>query len=192
MFKNDMPTIRTALPGEIQYWNELVIKNPDGGSFLQTREFASLKEKEHWESRYLIIETGHEKVAVLALCRYVFPLGELWYFPKGPGVSEYDDFKKVYQVCREYIVKNHPRVFLMQCEPEISAAITMETLRQDNLTLAPSIQSSSSTVILPLQDSIEDMLASVSKRARYYIRLGQREGIEAREVEPTEDNFRKV
>lgn len=191
MLEGQTPIVRVATSDEVRHWNELVIQNPDGGSFLQTREFAKLKAR-YWKSRCFIIETSHGKLAIRALCRYVFPLGELWYFPKGPGVCRYDEFREMSQACRAYIQINHPNVFLVQFEPELPGDIHVSQLERDGLTPAPSIQASTSTVIINLEDISETVLAGFSKRARYYIRLGGKEKIAARAAGATEDNFRQM
>ena len=191
MLEDQAPIVRDVTSDEMQHWNDLVIQNPDGGSFLQTREFAQLKEK-YWKSHRFIVETSYGKLAVQVLCRYVFPLGELWYFPKGPGVRSYGEFRKISQAFRLYIQANYPNVFLVQFEPEVTADIQMNELERDGMKLAPSIQASTSTVIINLEDTSKTILAGFSKRARYYIRLGIKEKIVTRAVNATEDNFRQM
>jgi serine/alanine adding enzyme len=185
--------VRVATQYEKRHWNELIVQNPDGGSFLQTREFAELKEKDHWKPRYFIIRTDTGTVALLALCRLVFPLGYLWYVPKGPGVLKYEDFKNVYQTFRGYVKQNHRNVFLLQFEPELPATIKMAWIREEKqLWLAPPIQASTATVIVSLSPPPKVMFALFSKRARYYIRLGIRENIHVRELGACEANFRQM
>lgn len=183
--------LRSATSREINQWDDLIAANPDGGNFLQTSEFTSLKTNEGWKQLHLIYANKDTVIAAVALRRYIFPLGELWYFPKGPCVDA-SQLTTFYQLTLRYIVDNNFNVFLVQMEPESyrkSSTLT-NLFSSKNIISAEGIQAHTSTVIVPLGDSTDTLFSLLSKRARYGIRVGLRDGIVVKSVAASEENFR--
>jgi lipid II:glycine glycyltransferase (peptidoglycan interpeptide bridge formation enzyme) len=183
----DLPwQLRSASLEEINDWNNLVTNNPDGGNFLQTRAFAAIKLKEGWTPYYFIYEKESVVVAALALTRSIFHGNDLWYFPKGPGVPQ-KDFAAIVEITRRYAELHNPNIFLIQMEPEwCEEAPPLSIL---NIDMTRGIQAHASTVIVPLEPSINAIFDSLSKRARYGVRLGKRERVQIKSVAASEQNF---
>ncbi|MFZ1599793.1 MAG: hypothetical protein WAT31_00220, partial [Candidatus Saccharimonas aalborgensis] len=74
--------VRFAATEEIERWDSLLSRNPDGGNVFQLRELAETKRLNGWFPRYLMVKG----LAVTVLQKRVPLLGNYWYIPKGPGV----------------------------------------------------------------------------------------------------------
>jgi len=181
--------LRPARMEEINNWDDLIVNNPDGGNFLQTRAFATLKLKEGWVPCYFIYEKESVSIAALALTRSIFHCDDLWYFPKGPGVAR-KDFAAIVEVTRRYVEIHNPNIFLIQMEPEWREETP--TLFDPSIDITKGIQAHASTVIVPLESSISAIFDSLGKRARYGVRLGEREHVQIKNVVLSEQNFRKM
>ncbi len=106
--------VRPATRSEISRWDELVVANPDGGHVLQTRAWGEFKRSWGWRPTYWIARAGDADVAVLFLRRRYRGLGELWYAPKGPGVTE--------SAALAEVLSDHESMrsaFVVKVEPEI-------------------------------------------------------------------------
>lgn len=181
--------LRLASTDEINNWDDLIVNNFDGGNFLQSRAFAAIKSKDGWTPHYFIYEKDATIIAALGLTRSIFCHDDLWYFPKGPGVSQ-KDFSTIVEVTRHYVQLHNPNVFLIQMEPEWCEALHIST--GSHLTLGRGIQAHSSTVVVSLNRSLNDIFDSFSKRARYGARLGERENIQIKSVTASEESFRTM
>jgi serine/alanine adding enzyme len=179
--------LRPAKPEEVDDWDNLIINNPDGGNFIHSRAFASIKSQDGWTPYYFIYEKGSMAIAALGLTCSIFRQDDLWYFPKGPGVSQQELHAIIHETHR-YVKTHNPNVFLVQMEPELREGITLEV--GTNIDVSKGIQAHSSTVIVSLKPPIEVVFKSLSKRARYNIRLGERESIQIKRVAASEEHFR--
>lgn len=169
--------MRLATPEEIEHWDELVAKNPDGGNPLQSRAFAETKAKFGWGVRHVI----HDSVAALYLVRQ-FPLAELWYCPKGPGVKDVEQLKDV-------LKELHPKkAFVVKLEPEIPN----QDLSKLGLKKSGDVQVNSSTVVVDLSGSEEDLIASFKQKTRYNVRLAEKRGVKVSPVDPSPENLDKM
>src|SRR5438270_767347 len=101
--------MQPARQEQINQWNQLVAANPDGGNVLQVKAFGESKARHGWQVRYFMIE----KAAVLVLVRNIPGLGEFWYVPKGPGVTDLADLKQFAGSIPG------PKPFLVKIDPEI-------------------------------------------------------------------------
>ena len=166
--------MRTASPSELGRWDELVLRNPDGGQILQTRAWGEFKRKHRWAPHYLLSE-GDRPVAVLVLRHAVPGLGALGYVPKGPGVSEVAQLPELLEGLR----MSAGSAFAIKVEPEIEQsadaiaalnALGLEKSRHD-------VQISRATIIVDLRPDEDAMLASFKPKCRYNIRLAERRGV---------------
>ena len=178
--------MREATRSEIGRWDELVIANPDGGHILQTRAWGEFKRAWGWRPSYWIAEAGGRDVAVLFLRRRVPGFGELWYAPKGPGVTDAGALVEVLSD-REAL----SNAFLVKVEPEIEEArANTSEWRAAGLRKAQSdVQMSRATIIVDLDRDEEALLASFKPKTRYNIRLAGRRGVEVAPVEMTDANI---
>ncbi|HSP66010.1 MAG TPA: peptidoglycan bridge formation glycyltransferase FemA/FemB family protein, partial [Candidatus Deferrimicrobium sp.] len=163
-----------------------MVANPDGGHILQTRAWGEFKRAWGWRPTYWIATAGGRDVAVLFQRRTVPGFGELWYAPKGPGVTDSDGVAEV--LSDREAMKN---AFLVKVEPEIAEAhADTAAWRAAGLRKAHhDVQMSRATIIVDLDREEEALLASFKSKTRYNIRLAARRGVEVAAVEMTDANI---
>ena len=162
--------MRPATAEEIARWDELVAANPDGGAVLQLRAFGETKARHGWQVRYFRLD----ELAVTVVSRRLPGLGELWYIPNGPGVTDLDGLKRF--VAAAHQLANPP--FLIKIGPEIAkGAIAPAQLQKLGLLPVRSLQYNVSTVIVDLRPAEEDILAAFRQKTRYNVRLAAKKGV---------------
>ena len=170
--------MRGATPAEIGDWDRLVLANPDGGHILQSRAWGEFKRGRGWEPHYRIAEHGHDRIAILFLRRHIPALGDLWYAPRGPGVSNSE------QVCAlaEDLRSLGPGL-LVKIDPELEASANTSAWPQAGIVKSPAeVQNSTATILVDLQPSEEEIIASFKPKCRYNIRLAARHGVQVRRM----------
>ncbi|GAC1338191.1 MAG: peptidoglycan bridge formation glycyltransferase FemA/FemB family protein [Candidatus Dormibacteria bacterium] len=174
--------MRAATAGELAEWDSLLQQNPDGGHILQTHAWGQFKARWGWDPVHLIGEAAGRRVAVLMLRRPIRGLGDLWYSPKGPGVTDTAALVSLLGD-REALSGG----FLAKLEPEIlRAECDLNQLRRVGITKPPlDIQIHSATVVVSLVPSEEALLTSFRSKTRYNIRLAARKGVRVRQVPVT-------
>lgn len=172
--------MRPATPEELTHWDELVVKNPDGGNVLQSKAFGEFKAKHGWESRYFLFEN----IAFMALVKQIPVFGEMWYVPKGPGIQDGAQLARFIETVRGGLTSRiesevkPPQVFMVKIDPEIiKDAGVAKKLEQAGLVKTRDIQYNASTVVVDLAPSEEDILASLKQKTRYNIRLAAKKGV---------------
>lgn len=177
-------TTRFATPQEINEWNGHIARNPDGGNVFQLQESALVKQSVGWEPRYIIADDK----AILALERKIPFLGRFWYLPKGPSISSSAELKTILPEVRELAATSG--VFAIKIEPELTKnpATTQELLA---VGLRPSfaVQPNSSTVLIDLAPSLDDVLASFNQKGRHALRRAERDGVTAMPVDTTNESI---
>lgn len=172
--------LRLATPHEVTHWDSIVIKNCVDAQFLHSTAFMETK-ADRWTPHYLVYEENGDSFAVTALSRHIFGLGKVLYFPAGPAVPA-SQMSRFIQCLEKFITTDLEGVFLVKIEPRVE-------IRAELPHTAPthSIQPSS-TIILPVTTDLNKM----GRRARRYIRIGEREGIVVKCVPISELNIRKM
>jgi serine/alanine adding enzyme len=178
--------MRPATEEELSRWDELVAANPDGGNALQTRAWGDFKGRWGWEPRRYVYELGDRQVAAQWLVRRVPLQGEVWYCPKGPGVTTESDYLDMAAQTRESNLTG----VLARFESEVlDDEAHKEWLRQAGLVRANRDPGSKSTVFVDLAPGEEAVLASFNQSARRNIRRAQVAGVVVEPVEPTAANL---
>lgn len=177
--------MRPATSRELRDWDELVAGNPDGGQILQTRAWGEFKRRWGWHPSYWLADTAAGTVAILFLRRRFPGLGELWYAPKGPGVTTCAQLV-------ECLTDRHRMsgAFLVKVEPEIrEPTCDAPTLRAAGLRRAlADVQVHRSTMVVDLGRDEDALLASFKPKTRYNIRLAARRGVTVEAAPMTEAN----
>lgn len=164
--------MRRATPAEQARWDELVAANPDRGNPLQVRAYGQFKQHYGWRPEYILHELGGVNIATLYLVRAVPGLGELWYAPKGPGVTSPAQLQAVLHDFHA------PRAFMLKVEPDLPATTSRAELEKFGLIKAKfDLQMNRSTVIVDLRPPETDILAGFKQKTRYNIRLAERRGV---------------
>jgi lipid II:glycine glycyltransferase (peptidoglycan interpeptide bridge formation enzyme) len=180
-------TIRFATPKETDEWNERVLSNPDRGNVFQGKEFAEQKRRGDWIPRFIVAG----KVSVTALEKYVFPLGKLWYLPKGPGVTSTKELDDILPSLREFAGDNG--VFALKIEPEIiKKEENLADLLKLGLVRVRPIQPNFSTVTLDIHADLDTVMSSLNQKGRHAIKRAERDGVTVKRVDSTDANCHKM
>ena len=180
-------SLRFATDTEIAQWDELVLKNPDGGHVLQSKVMAEVKTLGGWKPRYILTET----TAILALERSFFGLGKFWYIIKGPGVTSARELGSFLPEFKKFAGDNG--VFMIKIEPEITRNDeTLVDLMKLGLLKTRNVQPNSSTVLLDISSDLDTVMASLNQKGRHAIRRAERDGVIVTMVAATDDNCEKM
>lgn len=178
--------IRLANMDELGCWDALVAANPDGGNALQTLAWGDFKSRWGWHPRRYIYETSGRPVAVQWLVRKTPGQGEIWYAPKGPGVTTLAD---LLVVVKQTTSANLGGIFA-RFEPEILEDEADEAaLSAVGLVRANRDPGSKSTIFVDLSGGEEALQASFNQSARRNIRKAQAGGVQVEPVPPTATNL---
>lgn len=179
--------IRFATQEEIAAWDELLLRNPDGGNVFQSSRLAETKRGNSWKPRYLMID----QLAVTALEKSVSLLGKFWYLPKGPGVNDISTLLEMLPNIQQFARTNG--VFAVKIEPEILETTESKAqLLKAGLVHTKPVQPNSSTVLIDLSPSLDEIMASFNQKGRHALRRAERDGVITQPVELSEDNMRAM
>lgn len=175
--------MRPATPDEIINWDSLIAQNPSGGDVFQGKVFATAKTEQGWAPQYMVYLFGDQRVYTLYLTRRIPLLGELWYAPKGPGITKRVELNHVLKANQDFTAGKN--IFAFKLDPEIPK----EDRLPEGLVKSHNIQPNASTVIVDLSGSEDEILAGFRQRARRSIRQAQAAGVQVKPVNGNEQNY---
>jgi lipid II:glycine glycyltransferase (peptidoglycan interpeptide bridge formation enzyme) len=178
--------VRPATPQELANWDELVAANPDGGNALQTRAWGDFKARWGWEPKKYVYELPGRSVASQWLVRHVPVQGDVWYCPKGPGVTSLEEYLELVHQTREAGLKGIFARFESEMLQDDAPRERLEHLR---LVRANRDPGSKSTVFVDLSGGEEAVLASFNQTARRNLRTAAKGGVVVEAVEPSKQNL---
>jgi len=174
-------TARYATSKEIKKWDDLIVKNPDGGNVFSSSEYAEIKKLTGYTPRYIIAN----KCAVLILEKKTPPLGTFWYLPKGPGVTTSKQLFDTLEAIRPLAKK--AGAFVMRVETELDRS-SRPTLERYGMKKAAPIIPNPSTITIDISEPLETVLANLPQKGRHAIRRAGRDGVTVKRVAATEEN----
>jgi len=179
--------MRLATEDELARWDELVAANPDGGSALQTLAWGDFKGRWGWEPRRYVYELKDgRKVAAQWLVRMVPLQGEIWYCPKGPGVTELKDYLEVVQQTR---VAGLGGVWARFESEVLEDTADKAKLRTAGLVRSNRDPGSKSTIFIDLAPGEEAVLGGFNQSARRNIRKAEAGEVTGGPEEATPENL---
>ena len=186
-------TARFATAEEIENWDKHVTANPNGGNMLQSAAYASVKNGNGWDARFLVLESAGSASYNLVLEKKFPVLGRLWYLIKGPDVSAPEDLKPALDACAAFARSLKYNVFAIKIEPDIvSTPEAQAPFAAAGLVKAPNIQSNDSTALLDIAAPENEVLRAITSRARNAIRRAEREGCEVLERGQGPETYRAL
>lgn len=173
-----------ARDDEIDNWDKLLLKNPDGGEILQSKTMAEIKKSQGWEPEYWVYETSFGPVYVTTLTKNLFGSGRLCYQMRGPGVVNEKQLSEIVKANQKW----ERLAFAIKIEPPIITTTTTQKPLLRGLTFKElikvrNIQPNANTIVVDLKPSEDDILASFRQRARREIRAAVKDGITVEKVE---------
>jgi lipid II:glycine glycyltransferase (peptidoglycan interpeptide bridge formation enzyme) len=175
--------LRRATTDEIGCWDELVATNPAGGEVFQTKAFASIKEKQGWQSEFWVYETSFGQIYALALTRRAAGVGRVVYMPRGPGVVNIKQWREICQLNRKF----EKTAILVKMDPPIVRG-GGATLPSDLAKVGNIQRSTVNTAVIDLSQPEDDLWRSFRQRARRSIRGGRKEKLRVVDVEPSPES----
>jgi lipid II:glycine glycyltransferase (peptidoglycan interpeptide bridge formation enzyme) len=174
-------TVRLATDQEIDDWDKHILANPDGGNVFASYEYAQQKETGGYTIKYLFVDD----VAVTVHEKNTYPLGKLWYLPKGPEITNTNNLFSILKELKPFAADNS--VFTIRIETELPRSI-QPTLARHSLVKVRPIIPNPSTITLDISDSLNKILDNLPQKGRHAIRRAQRDGVIIEQVKPTEKN----
>ena len=181
--------MRVPTIGELDGWDSLVASNPDGGNALQTGTWGDFKARWGWQPRPYIYELGGRRIAVQWLARNIPLLGEIWYCPKGPGITSVTDMA---EIVRQTKGANLPAVFLRFESEILDDEADKSKLAKLGLVRANRDPGSKSTIFIDLSPSEDEIIASFKQKGRYNVHLAERGGVTVRAVDATAEHLQTM
>jgi serine/alanine adding enzyme len=178
--------MRPASAEEIERWDELIAANPDGGNSLQSKAWGDFKGRWGWQPRRYIYDLGGRAVAAQWLVRKVPLQGEIWYCPKGPGVTDPEDFLKVVKLTKAAGLRG---VFARFESEVLHDELSQKRMSEAGLVRANRDPGSKSTIFIDLAPGSDKVLASFNQSARRNLRKAEAGGVEVKPVDPTPENL---
>ncbi len=186
-------TARFASAAEIADWDARVTSNSNGGNLLQSEAFAAVKANYGWKALYLVYESAQYSSYNLVLEKSFPLLGRLWYLIKGPDTTDVNDVPAMMEATRTFARGAGLNVFAVKIEPDIvDSEEARRVLTGAGLVKAFNLQPNDSTALLDISPEENQLLRNLHSRGRNAVRRAIREGVEAVQVEPTEENFRTM
>lgn len=194
-----------AFTGTASDWNHLIAQLPDP-HFLQTREWAQVKEKYGWTSMLFVwygqpsAVNDHPEAAAMILKRTV-SFGGLFhasvlYTPKGPLMDwENESLRTRVLNDLQAFAKKQGAIFL-KLDPDVvlgtgipgsedvsednGGQVVMTELKRRGWKFSSDQIQFRNTVIVDLSASEEDMLVRMKQKTRYNVRLAEKKGVTVR------------
>lgn len=183
-------------------WNE-IIKSLPAAHFLQTREWADIKQAVGWESEELTWSDDEGRVtgAAQLLVRSMRLLGigpriSIGYIPRGPMI-EWQNNTLRKQVLQDIeIVARKKKLVFVKIDPEVvsgtgvsddtpgssqkTGSEVIQTLKSRGWRYSPEQIQFKNTMMLDLSGSEEELLGRMKQKTRYNVRLAMKAGVTVR------------
>ena len=163
-------------------WDAFLAKVP-GGHYAQTSLWAQAKALHNWRPlRVVAVQEGRVVAGAQVLTHPLPVVGAIGYVPKGPVSAAREDrfalMKCVTDKLYEEAKANGVQLLAVQ-PPRGDEAFTEYLTERD---FRPSSRGMpTATLLLDLNQSLDDVLAQMKSKTRYNIRLAQRKGVSVRE-----------
>ena len=153
---------------------------------MQTLAWGDFKARWGWQPRRYVYDTDSGLVAVQWLVRKARGQGEVWYVPKGPGVTSPRDFE---EVVRQTKAANLNGIFARFEAEVLEDEADKAKLLGLGMVRANRDPGSKSTIFVDLSGGEAAVLASFNQSARRNIRKSEAGGVSVEAVDPTDDNL---
>jgi lipid II:glycine glycyltransferase (peptidoglycan interpeptide bridge formation enzyme) len=180
-------TMRSATDVELASWDDMIAANPDGGNALQSLAWGDFKSRWGWKPRRYIYELSDGRlVAAQWLVRRTLGQGDIWYCPKGPGVTKSGDFQQIVEQTQSASLNG---VFARFESEVLDDEFEQSTFRHLGLMRANRDPGSKSTIFVDLSMGEDPVLASFNQTARRNIRKATAGGVIAGPVDADNANL---
>ncbi len=166
-------------------WDKLLLSLPDGADYLQTSSWAKSKLNSPWRVSRMVVKNRATELPVQVFSRTVPGLGKLHYAPQITGLGS-----DIIPALTEQIRQNYKSGFAFKIEPYTANSEELtEAFKQNGWRIGNGVQYRH-TVMVNLDVSEDELLASFKKRARYEIRIAQKNKIKVGKVPVNQANIK--
>ncbi|MCB0195449.1 MAG: peptidoglycan bridge formation glycyltransferase FemA/FemB family protein [Anaerolineae bacterium] len=173
--------VRVSEQVEDAAWDVFLEMTP-GGHHVQTSLWAQVKASLGWKAVRMIVSHRERIVAGAQFVLRPMPiLGSVGYVSKGPVFATKDQkledlvFQKMHQVVKSHHVQ-HLTVQPPDDGERFAKRLVDKGFRPGSMNVAPT-----ATMLLDLSNDLDTLMAAMSRKTRYNVRLSQRKGITVRE-----------
>ena len=181
-FEKDDITTTLILNQRNEAWDQF-IREHACGNHVQTGLWASVKTVQKWQSLLILLHSGETIIGGAQMLFRPLPLkfaGSIAYIPKGPVFAEFNEerFNRFSQVLKTQLKNFHIRHLILQpprCDANYTDILHKTGFHTSTMSFAPT-----ATVVVDLQQELDEILASMKPKTRYNIRKAERQGITMR------------
>ena len=158
-----------------EQWDAFVAAHP-GGAHVQSALWSRLKASEGWKAIRIEVWDDEDLIGgAQLLIRHLPVLGSFAYVPKGPLAPDQETAAEI--IGRITQVADEARVRHLTIQPPSGGDAMGELLHRSGFSRAPVPVAPTSTLVLDLAQSEEELLAGMHRTTRYNIRLASRRGM---------------
>jgi lipid II:glycine glycyltransferase (peptidoglycan interpeptide bridge formation enzyme) len=174
--------VECGISTDQEEWNAFVAQEPSFG-LLQSWEWGEFKEKLGWKAfRIAAKQDGHVVAGAQMLISSVIPgLASVAYIPRGP-IGNWLDTEIADRLLNELhqIARSHKAAFLRIEPPLLNEPVFHRILEQHHFRASPNTNQPRATIIVNLDQELDDILMQMRKKTRQHVRKAVREGITVR------------
>ncbi len=159
-------------------WDAFVAANPNG-EHVQTTLWAKVKAADGWQARRVVAERDGEIVGGFQMIERRIPaIGGVAYIPKGPLFADHSVAESLVESIDR--IPKSSRIRHLTVQPAAGGERVEELLEARRFERSRVVVAPNATLILDLSKSTQELLAEMSARTRYNVRLGARRGLDFR------------
>ncbi len=176
-------TAQEYTPDE-QSWDNLLLDQGGTPHYMQSSAWGESKAHSQWPVSRLVVHLNDRVLPIQVFSRTVPGLGRLHYAPEVSGITKASIPAVTTQILSQY---NKGMVFKLELYQPYDDDL-IEAFQKNGWLRANSVQHRD-TVIVDLSGSEEDLFARLKKRARYEVRVAQRNNVRVEKVEINQDRL---
>jgi len=162
-------------------WDNFLAAHP-AGQHLQSNGWGQLKARFGWQVLRIVAQEGQQIVGGAQILTRSLPVwGRIAYIPKGPVVApgRADVMEQLYDTIEQ--VAHAKQYLLLSIQPPVAEPVYLTPLRTRNFKPSHFDLTPSTTVLVDLAQSDDEILAQMRRSTRYNVRLASRKGVQVRE-----------
>lgn len=167
-----------------QAWDELLLKSVGAPHYMQASAWGEAKTRSSWPASKILIELKDKVLPLQVFSRNVPGFGKVHYSPEVVGITAADIPGVTKQIRKSY---GRGAVFKLELFRPLDEGL-MHEFQAHGWRKGRSVQHRTS-VISDLRGSEEEVFARLKKRARYEVRVAQRNNVRVEKVDMTQANL---
>ena len=172
---------------EDKEWDALLLAASDTPHYMQSSAWGESKSLSDWPLSRMIVETNTGKIPIQVFSRTVPGLGRMHYSPEVSGITQQNIPELTKQIRNQF---RRGLAYKLELYRPTSEDL-LKAFLKNGWVKANSVQHRT-TVLVDLSGTEDEVFARIKKRARYEIRVAQKNGVAVKRVKPNEENFKKL